>query len=113
MTGPTHTRPTRTRRRRPRALLAVGALALAALASACTPAQFQRWWTDGGRAPLSEPELSTLAAAAPAAPESLVKALRKCLIGSKSNSLDVLKVHATKVNTGWKKRNLEISSNRY
>ena len=64
MTGPTHTRPTRTRRRRPRALLAVGALALAALASACTPAEFQRWWTDGGRAPLSEPELSTLAAAA-------------------------------------------------
>jgi len=54
---------TRTRRRS-RAVLATAAMSLIALTAACTPEQFQSWWVEGGRAPLSEPELSTLAGVA-------------------------------------------------
>ena len=46
---------------RVRAALVGLVVATAALASACTPAEFQAWWTDHGNAPLQEPELSTLA----------------------------------------------------
>lgn len=59
----------RRRRRRllGRPLLAVVSIAaLALLAAACTPAQFQAWWTAQGNTALSEPELSRAAAAATA-----------------------------------------------
>lgn len=46
------------------ALTALVALASTALVGACTPEQFQRWWTDQGNAPLAEPELSRAAEAA-------------------------------------------------
>ncbi len=45
-------------------LILVVALGLSTAAPACTPEQFQQWWTDHGNAPLAEPELSRAAAAA-------------------------------------------------
>jgi hypothetical protein len=49
-------------RGRIRWLLAAAALTL--VAAACTPEQFQSWWTGQGNAPLAEPQLSRAAAAA-------------------------------------------------
>lgn len=57
------------RRGRPRGRVGVAvltsllAVSLSALGG-CTPEQFQRWWVDGGRAPLPEPQLSQMAQAA-------------------------------------------------
>lgn len=47
-----------------RALGAVVVLCASALLAACTPAQFQAWWTARGNPPLQEPELSRYAEAA-------------------------------------------------
>ncbi len=50
---------------RSKTIVVVVATAVAmALLGGCTPAQFQRWWTERGNAPLPEPELSRLAAVA-------------------------------------------------
>ena len=44
--------------------VAVVAVVACLALSACTPAQFQQWWVSRGHAPLQEPELSRMAAAA-------------------------------------------------
>jgi poly-gamma-glutamate synthesis protein (capsule biosynthesis protein) len=58
--APHRTRPSRART----SIVTLVALCTVALAGACTPEQFQRWWTDQGNAPLAEPELSRAAEAA-------------------------------------------------
>lgn len=50
----------------PHRRLRVLLLALGLLGAACTPAQFQAWWTGQGNAPLAEPQLSAAASAATA-----------------------------------------------
>ncbi|MEI2699183.1 MAG: M15 family metallopeptidase [Microthrixaceae bacterium] len=47
-------------------LVALIAVAVSVAATACTPEQFQQWWTSHGNEPLGEPELSRAAAAATA-----------------------------------------------
>jgi hypothetical protein len=47
-----------------RGAAAVVVLLACSFAAACTPAQYQAWWTSLGNAPLSEPELSRAAARA-------------------------------------------------
>lgn len=53
-------------RRHPRTRLAGLAILLTGLLAACTPAQYQAWWTSLGNPPLAEPELSQRAALATA-----------------------------------------------
>jgi hypothetical protein len=58
-------RPRRSPRRSPRRLVALAVVAVSFLVvAACTPEQFQQWWTARGHAPLQEPQLSSAAAAA-------------------------------------------------